>query len=69
MRGRGVQRAYLLTTTIVSLAEAWGFKPLERSQVPAAIQQTSQFRGACCSSAVAMWRELGIPASAAKHCD
>ncbi|HSB67982.1 MAG TPA: arsenite methyltransferase [Candidatus Methylomirabilis sp.] len=57
-RARGVQRAYLLTTTIASLAEAWGFKPIERSQVPPAIQQTSQFQGACCASAVAMWREL-----------
>lgn len=68
-RARGVQRAYLLTTTIASLAEAWGFKPIDRSQVPAAIQQTSQFRGACCASAVAMWQELRTPASAAKHCD
>jgi N-acetylglutamate synthase-like GNAT family acetyltransferase/SAM-dependent methyltransferase len=57
-RGRGVERAYLLTTTIVPLAELWGFKRCDRAEVPPAIQETSQFRGVCCSSAVAMWREL-----------
>ena len=57
-RGRGVHRAYLLTTTIAPLAESWGFRRIDQDKVPAAIQGTSQFRGVCCSSAVAMWREL-----------
>jgi N-acetylglutamate synthase-like GNAT family acetyltransferase/precorrin-6B methylase 2 len=57
-RGRGVERAYLLTTSIASLAESWGFRRIDRDTVPAAIQDTTQFRGGCCSSAVAMWREL-----------
>jgi amino-acid N-acetyltransferase len=57
--GRGIQRAYLLTTTIAPLAESWGFERIDRAEVPPAIQETSQFRGACCASAVAMWRVLG----------
>jgi N-acetylglutamate synthase-like GNAT family acetyltransferase len=65
-RSKGVERAYLLTTTIASLAESWGFRRIDREKVPAAIRETSQFRGACCSSAVAMWRTLrGVDRSAA----
>jgi arsenite methyltransferase len=57
-RANGVERAYLLTTTIVPLAESWGFRRIERDKVPAAIQGTAQFRGACCDSAVAMWQDI-----------
>jgi N-acetylglutamate synthase-like GNAT family acetyltransferase/SAM-dependent methyltransferase len=57
--GQGVERAYLLTTTIAPLAEAWGFRRLDRGEAPAAIRQTHQFDGACCASAVAMRRDLG----------
>jgi len=61
--GRGVARAYLLTTTIEPLAESWGFRRIEREAVPGPIRETTQFRGACCTSAVAMWRDLGEPAA------
>jgi amino-acid N-acetyltransferase len=57
-RGQSVQRVYLLTTTIVSLAESWGFQRIARDQVPAAIRDTTQFRGDCCTSAVSMWKDL-----------
>ena len=57
-RGRGAEHAYLLTTSIAPLAESWGFRHIDRERVPAAIRETSQFRGACCASAVAMWRTL-----------
>ena len=57
-KGIGVRRAYLLTKTIEPLAERWGFHRIDRSQVPEAIRDTSEFRGTCCASAVAMWREL-----------
>jgi N-acetylglutamate synthase-like GNAT family acetyltransferase len=60
-RTKGVERAYLLTKTIAPLAEAWGFRRLEPTQVPTGIQETSEFRGACCASAVAMWRDLHLP--------
>jgi len=58
---RGVERAYLLTNTIASLAETWGFRRLDRAQVPQVIQETSEFRGGCCASAVPMWRKLERP--------
>lgn len=57
-RDRGVERAYLLTTSIASLAESWGFRCIDRDRVPAVVRETSQFRGVCCSSAVIMWRQL-----------
>ena len=56
--GQGVERAYLLTTTIASPAESWGFQRIDRKEVPAAIQATRQFDGACCASAVAMRQDL-----------
>jgi N-acetylglutamate synthase-like GNAT family acetyltransferase/2-polyprenyl-3-methyl-5-hydroxy-6-metoxy-1,4-benzoquinol methylase len=62
-RAKSVRKAYLLTTTIVSLAESWGFQRIARDQVPEAIRGTTQFRGACCESAVSMWKDLdGAPA-------
>lgn len=57
-RAKGIERAYLLTTTIAPLAEAWGFRAIDRDRVPAAIRETTQFQGACCASAVAMWLDL-----------
>jgi len=55
---KGMNRAYLLTNTIEPLAESWGFRRIDRDQVPSAIQETSEFRGGCCASAVAMWKDL-----------
>jgi N-acetylglutamate synthase-like GNAT family acetyltransferase len=55
---RGVERAYLLTKTIAPLAEAWGFRRIDRAEAPAAIRDTTEFRGVCCASAVAMRRDL-----------
>ncbi len=57
-RARGVERAYLLTTTIAALAESWGFRRIDRDKVPVAIRETTQFQGGCCASAVAMWQDL-----------
>jgi N-acetylglutamate synthase-like GNAT family acetyltransferase/precorrin-6B methylase 2 len=57
-RGKSVERAYLLTTTIAPLAETWGFRRIDRDTVPAAIRATTQFQGGCCDSAVAMWQDL-----------
>lgn len=67
-RSKGVARAYLLTTTIETMAEKWGFRRLNRPEVPAAIRETSEFRGACCASAVAMWRDIRNPAPEAICC-
>lgn len=57
-RAKGVERAYLLTTSIAPLAESWGFRRIDRDRVPVTIRKTTQFQGACCSSAVAMWQDL-----------
>ncbi len=57
-RAKGVERAYLLTNTIQDLATRWGFREIERARVPKAIQETSEFQGSCCASAIAMWQEL-----------
>jgi amino-acid N-acetyltransferase len=57
-RRKGVKRAYLLTTTIEPLAESWGFRRLDRAQVPPAIQETSEFRGGCCASAIPLRKDL-----------
>ncbi len=57
-RQRGVKHAYLLTNTIEALAESWGFRQIDRAQVPPAVQETSEFRGGCCASAIPMWKEL-----------
>ncbi|HSB79285.1 MAG TPA: arsenite methyltransferase [Candidatus Methylomirabilis sp.] len=67
-RGKGVERAYLLTTTIASLAESWGFRRIERGEVPAAIRETTQFQGGCCATAVAMSQDLRRRAPRAGCC-
>jgi arsenite methyltransferase len=55
---RGVERAYLLTTSIAPLAERWGFHRIDRGDVPDAIRGANQFRSTCCASAVAMSQDL-----------
>ena len=67
-KSRGVERAYLLTMTIVRLAEAWGFRRVNRENVPAAIQETSEFQGACCATAVPMWQDLRLPTARTSCC-
>jgi arsenite methyltransferase len=67
-RAKGVERAYLLTTTIVPLAESWGCQQVDRDSVPAAIRKTAQFQGACCASAVAMRKDLLICAPQTCSC-
>jgi arsenite methyltransferase len=57
-RARGVERAYLFTTTIVPLAERWGFRRIDRAELPPEIRATSQCTGGCCQNAAAMVREL-----------
>jgi arsenite methyltransferase len=57
-QAKGVERAFLLTTTIAALAESWGFQRIDRDKLPATIRETTQFQGACCTSAVAMWQDL-----------
>lgn len=45
---------FLLTTTAEAFFPRLGFDRIERSSVPASVQQSIEFRGACPASAVAM---------------
>ncbi|MCE7064867.1 arsenic resistance N-acetyltransferase ArsN2 [Dyadobacter sp. CY326] len=53
-----VQAVYLITTTAGRYFDRYGFTPIDREQVPEAIQQTRQFSGLCPSSAVVMNRNV-----------
>ena len=50
----GVTHVYLLTETAGKYFPKFGFKPIERSNVPAAVQTSVEFTSACPASALAM---------------
>ncbi len=54
----GIERLYLLTTDAEAYFVPLGFKRTNRSEAPAEIQATSQFRSICPKSAVCMSREI-----------
>jgi amino-acid N-acetyltransferase len=54
----GVERLYLLTTDAERYFATLGFKRSERSEAPAQIQTTSEFRSLCPKSAVCMVRDI-----------
>lgn len=49
-----VRGLYLLTTTAERYFPSFGFEPIERSDVPASIKATEEFRSACPASAAVM---------------
>jgi amino-acid N-acetyltransferase len=49
---------YLLTTTAESYFPRFGFVRITRAEVPASVQQSIEFRSACCASAVVMQKTL-----------
>jgi N-acetylglutamate synthase-like GNAT family acetyltransferase len=51
---RGIHALYLLTTTAETYFPNFGFRPTSRDAVPAEIQATDEFRGACPASATVM---------------
>lgn len=53
-RHEAVQVVYLLTETAATFFPRFGFEPVERSQVPAAVRQSVEFTTACPASALAM---------------
>lgn len=55
---RGVKTAYVLTTTAERFCLAHGFERVDRSQVPAAIAATEQFRALCPATAACFRRRL-----------
>ena len=53
-RALGLHSMVLLTETAAPFFEARGYVRVPRSEVPEAVRQSGQFRGACCASAVCM---------------
>ena len=57
-RAQGVRELVLLTETAAEWFPRFGYVRVERSNVPAAVQQSVEFRSACPASAVAMRKVL-----------
>jgi amino-acid N-acetyltransferase len=54
----GIQKIYLLTVTAKDFFAKQGYLELDRSQAPAGIQATREFKDLCPDTAVCMCREL-----------
>jgi amino-acid N-acetyltransferase len=57
-RQRHLPALYLLTTTAEHFFPRFGFERIAREDVPASVQQSIEFRGACPASAIAMRKRL-----------
>jgi amino-acid N-acetyltransferase len=57
-QARGVRHVYLLTETAAAFFPRFGFQPAERAAVPATVQQSVEFTGACPASALVMVKEF-----------
>ena len=57
-RELGTPALYLLTTTAERFFPRFGFQPIDRTEVPASVQDSVEFRSACPASAVVMRRVL-----------
>lgn len=53
-RQRGCTKAYLLTNTAAAFAARWGFTPIPREKIPAALLNNSALQTACPSSSTCM---------------
>lgn len=53
-RERGLKTVALLTTTAPGFFPRFGFTKADRNQLPAALESSAEFRGACPASAIAM---------------
>ncbi|MCU7933305.1 MAG: GNAT family N-acetyltransferase [Candidatus Thiodiazotropha sp. (ex Dulcina madagascariensis)] len=56
--GLGIDRLYLLTASATGYFERLGFTIQKRSEVPASVMETKQFKELCPSSARVMFREV-----------
>lgn len=54
----GMPAVYLLTTTAERFFPRFGFSVIQRSDVPAGVQQSVEFRTACCAKAIVMRKAL-----------
>jgi N-acetylglutamate synthase-like GNAT family acetyltransferase/precorrin-6B methylase 2 len=57
-RTEGVERIFLLTETAAGFFSKFGFKRIAREEADAAVQDSVEFRTACCRSAVCMRLDL-----------
>lgn len=57
-QGLGVEDVYLLTQTAAGYFQRWGFRPITRDVVPAAVRGHAQFHSLCPSTATCMHRSL-----------
>ncbi|HVZ48807.1 MAG TPA: arsenic resistance N-acetyltransferase ArsN2 [Gemmatimonadaceae bacterium] len=57
---RGIRALYLLTTTAEHYFPSFGFRQVERAEVPQDVRETTEFASACPASAVVMRRDLGL---------
>ena len=55
---RGIHALYLLTTTAEHYFPSFGFRKIDRSEVPADVRATQEFTAACPASATVMERVL-----------
>jgi N-acetylglutamate synthase-like GNAT family acetyltransferase len=55
---QGIRALYLLTTTAEHYFPSFGFQVTTRDAVPATVQATDEFRGACPASATVMCRAV-----------
>ena len=55
---RGMRALYLLTTTAEEYFPSFGFEKVERSSVPAELNDSAELKGACPASATVMRRGL-----------
>lgn len=60
-RADGISRIALLTTTAERFFPRFGFRQVEWSEVPESVRSSTEFRGACPTSAVAMLLDLASP--------
>jgi amino-acid N-acetyltransferase len=58
-----VPAVYLLTTTAERFFPKLGFRRIERHDVPETVRESVEFRSACPSTAVAMWRDVSTDAA------
>ena len=57
-RQRRIPALFLLTTTADGYFPRFGFERIDRSQVPATVQESVEFRSACPASAIVMRKVL-----------
>jgi amino-acid N-acetyltransferase len=57
-QARGITQVYLLTETARDFFARFGFRPIDRADVPHEIQLSQEFTMACAQDAVVMWAPL-----------